>query len=126
MKKLTAKKLDNMIIQETKNILDGGCYSCGAGIGEMHHSHCECKDCMCKGAGKRKKRKGGHKGKHMKGGQAKMLGGVVQGGEAINMGNFKFGGKFKQLQHPFNEVPFEQMPYPYKREGVPYKWWYYI
>lgn len=78
----------------------GGCYSCGAGEGEMHHKKCRCEHCMC--------------------------GGQVLGAEAINMGTYKFGGKYQQLQHPFNEIPYEQIPNPYKREGQLYKYWYYL
>lgn len=61
--------------------------------------HCNCKKCKC--------------------------GGLI-GGEAINMGTLKYGGKYQQLQHPFNEVPFNQIPSPYKRQGLDYKYWYNI
>jgi hypothetical protein len=100
--KMPKKKLKKIVKEEIENITEsqGGCYSCGAGQGEMHHKKCRCEECIC--------------------------GGQVLGSEAINMGTFKYGGKYEQLQHPFNEIPYEQIPYPYKRESEHFKYWYYL
>jgi hypothetical protein len=100
--KMPKKKLAKIIKEEIENVTEGGCLMCevcGSGT-EMHHKKCKCEHCMC--------------------------GGQVLGAEAINSDTYKFGGKFKQLQNPFNEVALNQIPSPYKRQGTNYKYFYNI